>query len=143
MPQVTQQWPYGGPGSPYGSFDGKAPVGTGKAYTETFTQLGVHGAIALPYGSFAGKAEAPPVAQAYGPALSRRAISLLLKRRREWLELHGRRLLPADIDRPEEDEEPEKITAVTLAAAPAAAPAAPRYSLEFLQREDELWIELA
>jgi hypothetical protein len=57
---TTQLWPYGGPGSPYGSFAGKdASAGGSKTYTATFTRLGLHGSIALPYGNFAGKAPTP------------------------------------------------------------------------------------
>jgi hypothetical protein len=64
---TTQQWPYGCPGSPYGSFAGKSESSGGsKPYTATFTRLAVFGGIGLPYGNFAGKGAAPVPAPVAG-----------------------------------------------------------------------------
>lgn len=149
---TTQLWPYGGPGSPYGSFAGKEESTGTKAYTATFTRLWPHGGPGAPYGSFAGKAAQAPAGAEVGPMLSRRALALLLRRRREWLQFHGR-LLEPDIDGGADDDEEDDeapLVAVAAASAPApaqppviAAPPAPKYSLEVLRREDELWIEHA
>lgn len=58
--QVTQLWPYGGPGGRYGSF---VKLGDPqKTYTETFTRHGVGGSPARPYGSFSGKSAGTPFA---------------------------------------------------------------------------------
>lgn len=56
MAQVTQLWPYGGPGSRYGSFDKTG----GSKGAGPFTRHAVYGGIAMPYGSFSGKSPGVP-----------------------------------------------------------------------------------
>jgi hypothetical protein len=132
MPQVTQQWPYGGPGSPYGSFAGKEPGsgGAGKSYTATFTRLGVHGAIARPYGSFAGKAEAPAPAPAAGGRAwpVEKAPKPRQRREREPLEAQQPAGLPA-IGR--------LRRAALLGTAPAPEPVLDRQELAALLRSGQ------